>query len=163
MESQTFPQCKIVPIQMLKPDNAEKFLDGLSCIAGIRRLLVNGPGYVKEAAAVNPFMPCSSSLPPYAEVRISDLAIRMHVLMGDVVVEAVDEQVLETVTQYCSDFFDDIGFQILVGTFIKTENSLSDYIQKEAISDKDLIGLSDFKHRIDPAILPLDATGQCMS
>jgi len=35
---------------MLKAENTEKFLDGLSYIAGIRRVLIHGPGYVAGGA-----------------------------------------------------------------------------------------------------------------
>jgi methyl-coenzyme M reductase subunit D len=160
MESTIYPQCRIVPIQMLKAKNAEKFLDGLSYIAGIRRVLVHGPGYQKNGIE-NPCIPCTRSLPSSTLVTISNQPMQMHVLLGDVIVETADEQVIEKVAKYCDEFFDDIAYQILVGTFMKTQASQSDYIRPGVVMDTDLIGLSDTKQSIFPYILPVDNPSQC--
>ncbi|WP_319578782.1 methyl-coenzyme M reductase operon protein D [uncultured Methanospirillum sp.] len=153
MESTTYPQCRIVPIQMLKAENAEKFLDGLSYIAGIRRVLVHGPGYQKDGIE-NPCVPCTRSLPSSTLVTVSKQPMLMHVLMGDVIVEAADEQVIEKVAMYCDEFFDDIAYQILLGKFMKTKASQSDYVRPGVAMDTDLIGLYDTKQSIFPYILP---------
>jgi methyl-coenzyme M reductase subunit D len=155
METKTYPQCRIVPIQMLKAANAEKFLDGLSNIAGIRRLIVHGPGYLKDGNE-NHCIPCTRSLPSSTLVTISNQPMEMHVLMGDVIVETADEQVIEKIDEYCNEFFDDIAYQILIGKFMKTHASLSDYIRSAVILDTDLIGLSDTKQPIFPYILPVE-------
>jgi len=81
--------------------------------------------------------------------------------MGDVIVETVDDQVIERIADYCLEFFDDLAVQILVGKFIKTEASQSDFVKKGSMQDKDLIGLSDYKQTIDPFILRIDAEEQC--
>jgi len=155
-----YPQCRIVPIQMLKAENAEKFLDGLSYIAGIRRILVHGPGYQKSGIE-NPCIPCTRSLPSSTLVTISDQPMQMHVLMGDVIVEGADEQVIEKIAEYCDEFFDDIAYQILIGTFMKTHASQSDYVRPGVVMDTDLIGLSDTKQSIFPYILPVGCSGSC--
>ncbi|MDD1727533.1 MAG: methyl-coenzyme M reductase operon protein D [Methanospirillum sp.] len=158
MESQSYPQCRIIPLQMLRADNAEKFLDGLSYIPGIRRMLVHGPGFSSE----NPkdhFKDKKTPLPVLSDVKISDQNVQMRVMMGDVIVEAADESVIEKVADFCIEFLQDMPVQILVGKFIKTEASLSDYLEKIPESDNDLIGLSDYKQRIDPVIINQDS--QC--
>lgn len=154
MTLNSYPQCRIVPIQMLKPENAEKFLDGLSYIEGIRRVLVHGPGYQRDGTE-NPCIPCTRSLPSSTLVTVSNQPMQMHILMGDVIVEIDNEQVIEMIADYCNSFFDDIAYQILVGKFMKTQASLSDYVRPGVAMDTELIGLSDTKQSIFPYILPI--------
>ncbi len=157
MSSDDYPQARIVPIRMLQPDNAEKFLDGLSNIPGIRRVLVHGPGYMKESPK-SPRECCTIETPAATRVMISDQNMDMHVLMGDVIIEAIDEHAINTVAQYCEDFFEDFAFQILVGKFMKTKPSLSDYISHHPIQDPYFIGLSDNRPFIEPTIIRQDSS-----
>lgn len=152
MEENNYPQCRIVPIQMLKAENAEKFLDGLSQIPGIVRMLVHGPGYLQDLSGS--CCVASSQPPSSSPIQIADHPVRMHVLMGDVIVEAAEEEVFDIIADYCLEFFDDMGFQVLVGKFIKTAPSQSDYLKKDVSSSSDLLGLSDYKQSIDPYIIP---------
>jgi methyl-coenzyme M reductase subunit D len=161
MEVEIYPQCRIVPIQMLNPDNAEKFLDGLSSIAGIRRVLIHGPGYLADIASNNPDSVYSMATTS-TNVKILDQDVKMHVLMGDVVVEAVQESVFDTIANYCKEFFEDMPFQILVGSFIKNEPSLADYLKKD-IKNKDFIGLSDYKEGVDPVLIKTEEIDRCVA
>ena len=152
MESISYPQCRIVPIRMLEADNAEKFLDGLSYIPGIRRLLVHGPGYVNDTPE-KPVTYYEAHIPSSTEVKISEQNVDMHVLMGDVIVEALDEKALQKVAEFCEEFFDGLSFQILEGKFIKTEPSTSDYFSENPKLDPYFVGLSDYKPQIEPILI----------
>ncbi|PWR75854.1 methyl-coenzyme M reductase operon protein D [Methanospirillum stamsii] len=155
MDSHSYPQCRIVPIRMLQSDNAEKFLDGLSYIAGIRRVLVHGPGYLSKAPE-KPSDYYTDQVPSPKMVKISEQDVNMHVLMGDVIVEAVDDKAIDKVADYCEEFFDDFSFQILVGKFIKTEPSLSDYISRDPQYnpyDQFFVGLADYHPPIEPMLI----------
>jgi methyl-coenzyme M reductase subunit D len=161
MKDNNYPQCQIIPIRMLHPDNAEKFLDGLTYIPGVRRVLVHGPGIIKEAIN-KPRDILSTHIPTPTDIKIANQPIQMHILMGDVIIEALDEKVIDEVAEYCGEFFNDLAFQILVGKFIKTEPSTSDLISSEKISDPDFIGLSENKPFIAPAIIKQDNQQQCI-
>jgi methyl-coenzyme M reductase subunit D len=162
MDLKPYPQCKIVPIRMLEPDNAEKFLDGLSCIPGIRRMLVQGPGYYS-----NPWTHevseehQESRLPLHTDVKIANHDVKMYVLTGSVVVEAEYKPVLDKVGEYCSEFFEDLSFQILTGTFIKPILSTSNYVEGNPNTDNYLIGLSDHRDGIEPYMIQVDDPSQC--
>ena len=154
MESTSYPQIRIVPIRMLQSDNAEKFLDGLSCIPGIRRILVHGPGHLNTPEKPEDYY--EQQLPSSTEVRIADQSVHIRILLGDVIIEAVDERAVQKIADYCEDFFDDLSFQILVGKFIKTDPSLSDYLHENAKMDpydQFFIGLSDYHPHIDPTLI----------
>ncbi|PKL60412.1 MAG: hypothetical protein CVV33_02805 [Methanomicrobiales archaeon HGW-Methanomicrobiales-4] len=151
MESTTYPQCRIIPIRMLEADNAEKFLDGLTCIPGIRRLLVHGPGYQKTPEkSEDYYLP---QIPSSTGVKIAQQSINMHVLMGDVLIEALDERAINKIADFCEEFFNDFSYQILVGKFIKNEPSLSDYLSKDPKLDPFFVGLSDCRPQIEPLLI----------
>jgi methyl-coenzyme M reductase subunit D len=152
METTSYPQCRIVPIRMLEAENAEKFLDGLSYIPGIRRLLVHGPGYLNSTPEI-PETYYEAHIPSSTDVKISEQNVKMHVLMGDVIIETLDERVIQKIADYCEEFFDDFSFQILEGKFIKTEPSLSDYFSKDPKLDPYFVGLSDYKPQIEPMLI----------
>lgn len=154
MDSLSYPQIRIVPLRMLEAENAEKFLDGLSYIAGIRRILVHGPGYHKSP--LRPGDLDSWRVPVSTTVTISEQQVPLHVLMGDVVVEALDEKALFRIAGYCEEFFDDMPFQILSGKYLKTEPSLSDFLGDGPRSDPYdpfFIGLSDAGEKIYPSVI----------
>jgi methyl-coenzyme M reductase subunit D len=151
MDSTTFPQCRIVPIRMLEADNAEKFLDGLSYIAGIRRILIHGPGYLKTPVTSEDYY--IPRIPFSTEVKIAEQSVNMHVLMGDILIEALDDKAIQKIANYCEEFFNDLPYQILVGKFIKNEPSLSDYLSEEPKLDQFFVGLSDFKPEIKPLLI----------
>ncbi|MDD1725187.1 MAG: hypothetical protein LUQ07_08685 [Methanospirillum sp.] len=137
---------------MLEPENAEKFLDGLSYIAGIRRILVHGPGYLQD----NPGECCSDQAWVSRDITISEQPVKMQVLMGDVIVEAIDDKAIDKVARYCEDFFESYPFQILEGSFLKTGPSLYDYINpdpKYSAYDSFFIGLSDTHSQIKPMLI----------
>lgn len=159
MEPESYPQCRIVPIRMLQSDTAEKFLDGIACIPGIRRMLVHGPGYLDKVPC-RPRDLCEIGIPAYKEVKISEQPIRMYVLMGDVIIEAFDEKVFDTVADYCTEFFDDFSFQILVGTFLKTEPSLADYLIEKK-QEPELVGMSDYHQGVYPTVIRQDIPEIC--
>jgi len=152
MSPDEYPQARIVPIRMLQPENAEKFLDGLTCIPGIRRVLIHGPGY-QEHAAQRTENCCVMQTPSNTKVMISDQPVNMHVLMADVIIEALDEHAIDVVAKYCEDFFEDFSFQILIGKFMKTNPSLSDYLMKKPHQDTYFIGLVDNHSVIEPTII----------
>lgn len=160
MEDTDYPQCQIIPIQMLYPDNAEKFLDGISNVPGVRRILVHGPGYLKDAV-LHPREMCEPQIPLSTEVKIANQPVNMHVMMGDVIIEALDEQTIDVIADYCKEFFEDLPFQIMVGKFIKSGPSISDYLATEKIQDPDFIGLSDTRSIIAPSLIKQEAFDLC--
>ena len=137
---------------MLEADNAEKFLDGLSYIPGIRRLLVHGPGYLNYTPK-KPSDYYEVNIPSSTDVKISEQNVKLHVLMGDVIIETLDKKAIQKIADYCEEFFDGLSFQILEGKYIKTEPSLSDYISKDPKLDPYFVGLSDYKPQIEPMLI----------
>jgi methyl-coenzyme M reductase subunit D len=118
MESASYPQIRIVPIRMLQAENAEKFLDGLSYIPGIRRILVHGPGHLKTPEKPEEYY--EPQVPSSTEVKIAEQPVNIHVLVGDVIIEAVDERGVNKVAKFCEEFFDDLSFHSHSAPFIQS-------------------------------------------
>jgi methyl-coenzyme M reductase subunit D len=155
MKDQIHPQCRIVPIRMLQAESAAAFLSGLSQIPGIRRLIVHGPAFSADIPGSS-LNSCEIQPPDFTRVQIADQDVDLHVLMADVILETIHEEVIDRVAEYCTDFFGDKVFQILVGRFMKTDLSLADYISGGSEIEKELVGLTDNKERIETVFI---ATG----
>jgi methyl-coenzyme M reductase subunit D len=153
MDTPFHPQCRIVPIRMLHAERAAPFLEGLSTIPGVRRMLIHGPAFSADLPGKT-VESCEIQPPEYTEVTIGDQIVNMHVLMGDVTVETIDEEAIDQVSSYCKKFFSDFPFQILVGQFMKTKPSLSDYIRNCSSPEDMLIGMADYHEKIETAYLP---------
>ena len=144
---------------MLCQENAAQFLEGLSYIPGIQRMLVHGPAHYGDLPGGTQNS-CEIQPPEYAEVTIVDQVVNMHVLMGDVIVEVASDEVIEKVTAYCKEFFEDFPYQILIGKFIKTEPSLSDFIKNGPEPERILMGMSDYHDRIETVMISSDIPDQ---
>ncbi|HWQ63876.1 MAG TPA: methyl-coenzyme M reductase operon protein D, partial [Methanospirillum sp.] len=160
MDNSFHPQCRIVPIRMLHPDHAASFIEGISKIQGVRRMLVHGPAFASGHPG-RTVHSCEIQPPEFTGVEIGDQVVDMHVLMADLTVETNDEATIDSIGVYCQEFFTDLPFQILVGTFLKTKPSLSDYIRDGQDHEQLLLGMTDSHERIETAYLSGDTTGSC--
>ena len=48
MTEATFPQCRIVTERLLSPETTERLLNQLCSVAGIRRMVLNGPTFLRQ-------------------------------------------------------------------------------------------------------------------
>lgn len=153
-ESQmNYPQCKIVPIRMLSPDTAEKFLNLIVRIKGIRRLVVNGPSLPKTV----PYGPARGKPNPNTNrrvIRVGDTEIELRVQVGTIVLELEDSSVIDEIRRVTSEFFEGkFTCQIMEGKFMKTEPTLSDYAKYGPDADEMIIGLVDPRKKEGPVII----------
>jgi len=152
MDDSFHPQCRIVPIRMLNPDHAAEFIEGISRIHGIRRMLVHGPAFTSDHLGKT-VQSCEIQPPEFSNVIIGDQIVDMHVLMADLTIETISEEIIDRIGEYCKDFFSDLPYQILVGRFLKTKPSLSDYIRSGNKPKNILLGMTDSHERIETAYL----------
>lgn len=143
---------------MLHPDHAGPFIEGLSRIQGVRRMLVHGPAFASDHTGKTVHS-CEIQPPEFTGVAIGDQIVDMHVLMADLTVEAINEETIDRIGIYCEEFFTDLPYQILVGKFLKTKPSLSDYIRDGQDPERLLLGLTDSHERIETAYLSGDPIG----
>jgi len=153
-ESQnSYPQCKIVPIRMLSPETAEKFLNLVVRVKGIRRLVINGPSLPKTV----PYGPARGKPNPNTNrriIQVGDTEMELRVQVGTIVLELEDSSVIDDIRKVTSEFFEGkFACQIMEGKFMKTEPSLSDYAKYGPDADEMIIGLADPRKKEGPVII----------
>jgi methyl-coenzyme M reductase subunit D len=151
-----FPQVRIVPRMMLKPDTAEELLEALARIPGIRRMMIHGPALPVTV----PYGPARGSPNPHSNrktIQIGDTAIALRVQVGQIVLEIGDESAVEEIKTLCDGFFQEFPYQLQEGRFMKTEPTLTDYARYGPHADERLIGLADPRNKEVPAMISPDS------
>ena len=152
MTTSQYPQCRVVPLRMLSPQTAEKFLNEVVKLPGIVRMMVNGP----SIPAVVPYGPARGKPNPNSNrqaIKIGDAEMDLRVQVGLVVFEVEDESVIEKIREVCNDFFKDFPCQVQEGKFMKTSPTLTDYCKYGPDADESLIGLVDPRKKDGPIII----------
>jgi len=142
MTTATFPQVRIVPIRMLKPETAERLLNMLAGTAGIRRMMIHGPGLPRLV----PYGPARGSPNPHSDrkaIRVADAEIALRVQVGTVILEVEDTSTIEEIRSLCDDFFVEFPYLLQEGRFMKSAPTLVDYAKYGPDADRSLVGLTD--------------------
>ncbi|MDV4342124.1 methyl-coenzyme M reductase operon protein D [Methanoculleus sp. YWC-01] len=155
MMNATFPQVRVVPTRMLKPETAERLLNMLAGIAGIRRMMIHGPGLPKLV----PYGPARGSPNPHSDrkaIRVADAEIALRVQVGMVILEVEDASAIEEIRSLCDAFFTKFPYQLQEGRFMKTAPTLVDYAKYGPDADTTLIGLADPRNGEGPVIIRME-------
>lgn len=148
-----YPQCKIVPIRMLSPETAEKFLNLIVRIKGIRRFVINGPSLPKTV----PYGPARGKPNPNSNrrvIRLGDTEMELRVQVGTITLEVEDSSVIDEIRKVTSEFFEGkFACQIMEGKFMKTEPTTSDYAKYGPNADELILGLVDPRKKDGPVII----------
>ncbi|WP_048152821.1 methyl-coenzyme M reductase operon protein D [Methanolacinia paynteri] len=148
-----YPQCKIVPIRMLSPETAEKFLNLIVRVKGIRRFVINGPSLPKTV----PYGPARGK--PNANsnrrvIQIGDTETELRVQVGVIILEVEERSVIDEIRKVTSEFFEGkFSCQVLEGKFMKTEPTTSDYAKYGPNADEMILGLVDPRKKEGPVII----------
>ncbi len=154
MTKSQYPQCRIVPLRMLSPETAEKLLNQIVKVEGVRRLLINGPNLPKTV----PYGPARGKPNPNTNRRVitvNNTDVELQVQAGTITLEVEDTSVIDTIRGLCDAFFAELSFPCSVqeGKFMKTEATLSDYAKYGPNVDKSLIGMTDPRKKEGPVII----------
>jgi len=152
MTEATFPQCRIVTERLLNPETTERLLNKLCEVAGIRRMVLNGP----RLPATVPYGPAKGQENPHPmrkKIRVGGQELELQVHVGTVLLELENREVIPALQAACESVFTDFTFRIQEGRFMKTEPSLVDYCKYGPDADKTLIGLSDPTSKSSPIII----------
>lgn len=147
-----YPQCRVVPLRMLKPVTAERFLNAVVQVKGIRRMMINGP----NLPVTVPYGPARGSPNPNTDrraIRVGNADVELRVQAGLFTFEVEDEGVIEEIRGVCDKIFTKFPYQLQTGTFMKTKASLVDYAKYGPVADESIIGLVDPRRNEGPVIL----------
>jgi methyl-coenzyme M reductase subunit D len=152
MTEATYPQCRIVPLRMLKPDTAERLLNRVVEVEGIRRILINGPRLPKTV----PYGPARGAPNPHSDravIHVANTDVELEVQVGMVILEIEDADAIEEIRKVCDEILTQFPYTLQEGKFMKSSPTLTDYAKYGPDADEAVIGLVDPRMKKGPVIL----------
>ncbi len=152
MTQSQYPQCRAVPLRMLSPVTAEKFLNEVVKVQGIRRMTINGP----SLPALVPYGPARGKPNENSNrraIKVGNAEMELRVQVGMVIFEVEDKTVIEKIRKVAEDFFKDFPCRVQEGRFMKTSPTVSDYCKYGPETDESVLGLSDPRKKDGPVII----------
>jgi len=125
---------EIFPHRLLSIDTAERLLNDLDSLEGIKRMVIQGPRLSPEEEG-----------PEHRTMVLKGEEVLIQVKPGRILMEIDSEEVIEDIRVKCEDNLP-FGYNIHVGRFIRKEKTVTDtlkYGEKlDDISDE-MVGLTD--------------------
>jgi len=152
MTEATFPQCRIITERLLNPETTERLLNKVVSVAGVRRMVLNGP----RLPLTVPYGPAKGQANPHPmrkTIHVGDQEIPLQVHVGTVLLEIENKDVIPALKTAIEPVFTDFTFRIQEGKYMKTEPSLTDYCKYGPNADKAMLGLADPSSKSRPIIL----------
>ena len=152
MTEAKFPLCRIVTERLLNPETTEHLLNKLVEVAGIRRMILNGP----RLPVTIPYGPAKGLANPHPmrkKIQVGDQELELQVHVGTILLEIESREILPALQTACEPVFTTFTFRIQEGRYMKTEPSLVDYCKYGPNADKDIIGMADPSSKSRPVIL----------
>src|SRR3990170_1656919 len=118
-------QVRIFPSRLLQPETAEKVLNEIDCVSGVIRMLINGKNLPRKVTC-GPGTGSDVNHPDRKVIHVGDCALELHIIVGEILVEVEDENVVENVKTACERALP-FSFEFKRGHFIKRRPTLTDY------------------------------------
>ena len=126
---------EIFPHRLLNVDTAERLLNDLDGIEGIKRMLIHGPR----------LPPVREGHPDRRTIIINGEEINVQVKPGRILLEIESEEVIEDIREVCEEHLP-FGYNIHIGHFIRKQKTVTDQIkygdELNEIPDE-MVGLTD--------------------
>jgi len=152
MTDAKYPQCRIVPARFLKPETAERLLNGIVRVGGVRRIVVNGP----RLPVTVPYGPARGKPNLHTDrklIHIGDQDVELQVQAGMIIIEIMDDSCIPELRKVCDEVFTDLSYVLEEGRFMKASPSLTDYAKYGPDVDMEIIGLVDPGRNERPVII----------
>jgi methyl-coenzyme M reductase subunit D len=125
---------EIFPHRLLNLDTAERLLNDLDAIEGIKRMLIHGPR-----------LPPVNEGHPDRTMVVSGEEVNVQVKPGRILLEIESEEVIEDVKEVCEENLP-FGYNIHLGKFIRKQKTVTDTMKYGKELDEipdEMIGLTD--------------------
>ena len=126
---------EIFPHRLLSIDTAERLLNNLEEVEGIKRMIIHGPR----------LPPVSEEDPNHRTIIVNGEEVIIRVKPGRILVEIESEDIIDNIRDVCEDNLP-FGFNIHMGHFIRKEKTVTDRMKYgeefEKIPDE-MVGLTD--------------------
>jgi methyl-coenzyme M reductase subunit D len=126
---------EIFPHRLLNVDTAEKLLNSLDGIDGIKRMIIQGPR----------LPPVEAEDPDRRVIIVNGDEVNVQVKPGRILIEIESEEAIESIRESCEAVLP-FGYNIHMGHFIRDKKTTSDVLkygdELEEIPE-DMVGLTD--------------------
>jgi len=136
-------QVEIVPQRLLSTNSAEKVLNALAELDGIKRIAIQGPRLPGEV----PYGPARGTPvnnPDKREIQVGGIVFEMKIALGRILLELESEDTLNNVENVVDSVMP-CKASIRKGKFFRDKMTVSDYAKYGIIKDERIIGLVDPK------------------
>ena len=126
---------EIFPHRLLNVDTAERLLNDLDGIKGIKRMLIHGPR----------LPPVREGHPDRRTIVIGGEEVDVQVKPGRILLEIESEEVIDDIKEVCEEHLP-FGYNIHIGHFIRKQKTVSDQLKYGEELDKipdEMVGLTD--------------------
>lgn len=126
---------EIFPHRLLNVDTAERLLNDLDGIKGIKRMLLHGPR----------LPPVREGHPDRRTIVVNGEEISVQVKPGRILLEIESEEIIDNIKDVCEEHLP-FGYNIHVGHFIRKQKTVTDKIKYGEDLDKipdEMVGLTD--------------------
>jgi len=136
-------QLEIFPERLLNVETAQKLIDELNKISGIRRMVVYGPGIPKD----DPKDLLEGKFEPKKKyLNILGEQVELSVQVGRLWVEVEDINIKQKIKEACEKALP-MQFEINEGMFLRTRKTVTDYARKGGNVDDISLGMFDPKSK----------------
>ncbi|MEN4017966.1 MAG: methyl-coenzyme M reductase operon protein D [Methanobacterium sp.] len=126
---------EIFPHRLLNVDTAERLLNSLDSIEGIKKMIIHGPR----------LPPAKEGHPDSKTIVINGEEVKMQVKPGRILLEIEAEEVIDSIKEVCEDELP-FGYNIHIGQFIRKQKTVSDKLKYGAELEEipeEMVGLTD--------------------
>ena len=126
---------EIFPHRLLNVDTAERLLNDLDGVKGIKRMLIHGPR----------LPPVREGHPARRTIVIGGEEVDVQVKPGRILLEIESEEVIDDIKEVCEEHLP-FGYNIHIGHFIRKQKTVSDQLKYGEELDKipdEMVGLTD--------------------
>lgn len=143
-------QVRVFPQRLLQPRTAEKVLNEIDKVKGVKRMLINGKNLPRKVT-YGPGTGADVNHPDRRIIHVSDCAFELHIIVGEILVEVENETAVEEVRKACERGLP-FSFEFKRGHFIKRRPTLTDYgkygfrsktDERINLEDERILGLMD--------------------
>jgi len=126
---------EIFPHRLLNVDTAERLLNHLDSIEGIKKMIMHGPR----------LPPVREGHPDRRTIFVGGEEVDVQVKPGRVLIEIESEEVIDSIKEVCEDDLP-FGYNIHIGHFIRKQKTVSDKLKYGAELEEipeEMVGLTD--------------------
>lgn len=126
---------EIFPHRLLNVDTAERLLNNLDGIEGIKRMLIHGPR----------LPPAKKGHPDRRTMVINGEEVNIQVKPGRILLEIESEEVIDDIKDICEEILP-FGYNIHIGHFIRKQKTVTDQLKYGEDLDEipdEMVGLTD--------------------